>query len=257
MEALHGGRAGKIWREGKTVRRPAGPWTPTVHRFLRHLRSKGFMSAPTPIAIDGTYEVVSYVDGRVCEHLGDQDVGSEQMLASAGKLLRYFHRASEGFLETDRAVQTWFLQAQEPEEIVCHGDFAPYNVTAIDGIATGIIDFDTAHPAPALWDLAYAIYRWAPLSDPSNHGVVFAVEEQFQRATIFCDAYGATHDERLQLPEVICRRLTALVNFVHASAEAGDEIFVQNVEAGHTDVYLRDIVHIQRQADRLISALTR
>lgn len=215
------------------------------------------MSAPTPIAIDGTYEVVSYVDGRVCEHLGDQDVGSEQMLASAGKLLRYFHRASEGFLETDRAVQTWFLQAQEPEEIVCHGDFAPYNVTAIDGIATGIIDFDTAHPAPALWDLAYAIYRWAPLSDPSNHGVVFAVEEQFQRATIFCDAYGATHDERLQLPEVICRRLTALVNFVHASAEAGDEIFVQNVEAGHTDVYLRDIVHIQRQADRLISALTR
>ncbi|ANM14709.1 MULTISPECIES: phosphotransferase enzyme family protein [unclassified Rhizobium] len=257
MKPLEGGRTGQIWRDGDTVIRPAGAWTPTVHRFLRHLRSRGFLAAPMPVGITGeNQEVVSYVTGRVCEHLADPFVGSETMLLSAARLLRDFHSTSEGFLATDRGVQTWMLPPQEPREIVCHGDYAPYNVATAEHEAVGIIDFDTAHPAPRLWDLAYTVYRWAPLSDPSHPGVTSSPDEQLRRAEIFCNAYGTTAKERRQLPEMICRRLQALVDFMQASASAGDETFAEDVAAGDARLYLGDIDYIRRHRDRLLKALS-
>ncbi|EJZ18868.1 aminoglycoside phosphotransferase family protein (plasmid) [Rhizobium sp. Pop5] len=257
MELLEGGRTGQIWRNGDAVIRPSGAWTPTVHRFLRHLRSRGFLAAPEAIEITGEgREVVSYVAGRVCEDLGDPIAGSERMLLSAARLLRDFHSASEGFLELDGEARTWMLAPREPREIVCHGDFAPYNIAASDGEATGIIDFDTAHPAPRLWDLAYAVYRWAPLSDPTNPSVAFGLDEQLRRAKIFCAAYGATEEERRDLPEMICRRLQALVDFMLASAAAGDETFAEDVDAGDARLYLNDIDYIGMHRNRLVEILS-
>ncbi len=215
------------------------------------------MGAPEPIDItDGNREVVSYVAGRVCEDLSDPFVGSERMLVSAARLLRDFHSASQGFLERDDEVQAWMLAPQEPREIVCHGDFAPYNVAAADGEAVGIIDFDTAHPAPRLWDLAYAVYRWAPLSDPVNPAGSFGLEDQLRRTQIFCTAYGATIEERLRLPETICTRLQALVDFMLTSAADGDETFAEDVDAGDARLYLSDIDYIGRHRDRLLKALS-
>ena len=256
MKELEGGRTRQIWRNGDTVVRPSGAWTPTVHRFLRHLKRRGFRGAPDPIEISGEgQEVVSYVAGRVCEDLGDPSVGSERMLISAARLLSDFHSASEGFLEGDDEVQTWMLPPREPREIICHGDYAPYNIATVIEEAVGIIDFDTAHPAPRLWDLAYAVYRWAPLSDPANPGAAFSLDEQLRRAKIFCTAYGATAEDRLQLPETICRRLQALVDFMLASAAAGDETFTEDVDAGDARLYLGDITYIGRHRDRLLDAL--
>lgn len=257
MKSLEGGRTGQIWRDGDTVIRPSGAWTPTVHRFLRHLRSRGFPGAPYPIQItDENQEVVSYVAGRVCEDLSDPLVGSERMLVSAAGLLRDFHSASQEFLERDGEVQTWMLPPQEPGEIICHGDYAPYNVATADDAAVGIIDFDTAHPAPRLWDLAYSVYRWAPLSDPANPHVPFSLDEQLRRAEIFCTAYGATTEDRLQLPEMICRRLQALIDFMLASASAGDQTFAEDVATGDARLYLRDIAYIRSCWDRLLKALS-
>ncbi|MEH7912306.1 aminoglycoside phosphotransferase family protein [Rhizobium laguerreae] len=255
MKLLEGGRTGQIWQDGNTVIRPSGAWTPTVHRFLRHLGSRGFLGAPDAIEITGDREVVGYVTGRVCEDLSDQFVGSQRMLLSAARLLREFHSASQGFLEADREIQTWMLPPREPCEIVCHGDYAPYNVATADHEAVGIIDFDTAHPAPRLWDLAYSVYRWAPLSDPANPDVTFGPDEQLHRAEIFCTAYGATMEDRLQLPEMICRRLQALVDFMLASASAGDETFVEDVVAGDARLYLSDMDYVCSNRDRLLKAL--
>ncbi|MBX5166300.1 MULTISPECIES: phosphotransferase enzyme family protein [unclassified Rhizobium] len=256
MKPLEGGRAGQIWRDGNTVIRPSGVWTPTVHRFLRHLRTRDFLGAPVPIDITGEgQEIVSYVSGRVWEDLRDPFVGSETMLISAARLLRDFHSASQGFLARDGEVQTWMLPPQEPREIVCHGDYAPYNVATAEHEAVGVIDFDAAHPAPRLWDLAYAVYRWGPLSDPSNPGVISGLDEQLRRTEIFCMAYGTTAEERRQLPETICRRLQALVNFMQTRASAGDETFVEDVAAGDDRLYLNDIDYISKHRDRLLRAL--
>lgn len=257
MKLLEGGRTGQIWRDDDIVIRPSGAWTPTTHRFLRHLRIKGFLAAPEPVQITGeSREIVSYVAGRVCEDLSDPLVGSERMLMSAARLLRDFHTASQGFLESDGTPQTWMLPPQEPHEIVCHGDFAPYNVATINHEAVGIIDFDTAHPAPRLWDLAYAVYRWAPLSDPANPFVAFSFDEQLRRAEIFCNAYGAAAEERRQLPETICRRLQALADFMLARAAAADETFAEDVNAGDIRLYLNDIDYIRLNRDRLLKALS-
>lgn len=60
------------------------------------------------------------------------------------------------------------LPARSPAEVICHGDIAPYNSAVRDGRVIGFIDFDTAHPAPRLGDVAYAVYRYAPLHAPEN-----------------------------------------------------------------------------------------
>ena len=49
----------------------------------------------------------------------------------------------------------------EPAEIVIHGDFARYNCVLQDGNVAGVFDFDTAHPAYRLWDVA-------ALAEPAN-----------------------------------------------------------------------------------------
>lgn len=255
MQELEGGRTGQIWRDGNTVIRPAGPWTPTVHRFLRHLRDQGFSGAPFPIERTQHQEIVSYVEGRVCEHLSDETAGSQHLLRSAARLLRQFHLASHGFLEADREAQIWMLEVRQPCEIVCHGDFAPYNIATAGEVAVGIIDFDTAHPAPAIWDLAYAVYRWSSLCAPSNEGVAFGIDEQLARARIFCEAYGATREDKRRLSDMICLRLQALVDFMILRAEAGDATFIEDIAAGEHAFYLRDIDHIRRYQNQLLLAL--
>ncbi len=255
MLELEGGRAGRIWRDGDNVKRPAGAWTPTVHRFLRHLRRAGFSAAPMPVAFDGGEEILTYVDGRVCEDLADPATGSPAMLVSAGALLRRFHDAARGFLEVDRDEQRWMLPPQDPREIVCHGDFAPFNVATEGEAAIGIIDFDASHPAPAAWDLAYAVYRWAPLSDPAHDGVAFGTDVQLRRARLFCDAYGAADTDRRQLPDMIVRRLRALLDFMRARADAGDATFIEDIDAGDSGIYLRDLDYIRQHRDHLLRAL--
>ena len=40
-------------RIGDSVRRLVGPWTPSVHRLLRHLAEQEFIGAPRVLGIDG------------------------------------------------------------------------------------------------------------------------------------------------------------------------------------------------------------
>ncbi len=208
-----------------------------------------------PLALEEGEEIVTYVEGRVCEDLADPATGSLAMLVSAGAMLRRFHEAARGFLETDRDEQHWMLPPQAPREIVCHGDFAPFNVATEGEAAIGIIDFDACHPAPAVWDLAYAVYRWAPLSDPTHEGVAFGMGEQLRRARIFCDSYGADDEDRRQLPDMIMRRLRALLDFMRARAAAGDATFLEDINAGDSAIYIRDLDYIRQSRDQLLLAL--
>jgi hypothetical protein len=46
-----GNMSSGVVRVGDTVRRPAGPWTPSVHALLTHLHDAGFDGAPRPHGI--------------------------------------------------------------------------------------------------------------------------------------------------------------------------------------------------------------
>ena len=61
---LAGGSMTAVVRVGDTVRRAAGPWTPTIHALLRHVRAAGFTAAPEPLGLDEQgREILSFLPG--------------------------------------------------------------------------------------------------------------------------------------------------------------------------------------------------
>lgn len=62
---LIGGNMNRVRRSGDTVLRDAGPWTPTVHRFLDYLALAGIDWAPRPLGIEGDRERLTFIDGDV------------------------------------------------------------------------------------------------------------------------------------------------------------------------------------------------
>ncbi|ANZ39077.1 aminoglycoside phosphotransferase [Lentzea guizhouensis] len=240
MELLTGGGINEVYRTGDTVRRPTGAWSPLVHGLLRHVRAKGFTGAPDFHGIDEEgREVLTFFPGDVSNYPLSPAARSEEALVSAARLLRSYHDATVGFGRSG----DWMLPAREPAEVVCHGDFAPYNCVLDGDTAVAMIDFDTAHPAPRRWDVAYALYRWAPLTHPDNGDGFGTVEQQAARAARFCDAYGL--EDRSNLAEAVADRLTALVEFMHAQADAGNAAFASHIADGHDRLYLRDIEYIR------------
>ena len=64
-ERLDGGNTGGAVRDGDTVRRAAGPWTPAVHALLTHLAAKNFPGAPRPLGFDNQgREVLTFIEGE-------------------------------------------------------------------------------------------------------------------------------------------------------------------------------------------------
>ena len=242
---LEGGRTNKIIRTEDCVHRPTGPWTNQVHKFLNHLRKNGFYSAPEPVGFDDKgLEIVSFIKGEVSNYPLSPNASSSKALLSAARLLRKFHDASQSFL-ADNTSEQWQLPARDPQEVICHGDFAPYNVVLEGEQAIGIIDFDTCHPGPRTWDIAYALYRWSPFTNPDNRDGFGTIEDQISRARLFCQAYGLSNEQRIGLASLIIERLGVLINFLLAQAEKGNKDFELHRQDGHHLLYLADVEYIK------------
>ncbi len=256
MEYLQGGRENKILKIGNVVQRPAGAWTPAVHALLKHVIAQGFQRVPQPLGIDpdGT-EHVSFIPGHVSNYPLTPQALSQEALTSAAELLRNYHDATVSFLENDLSQYQWQLPPRSPAEVICHGDFAPYNVVLDGNTAVGIIDFDTAHPAPRLWDIAYALYRWAPFTSANNPDGIGTIEQQTQRACLFCAHYGLAKDQRQHLPSVISERLEVMVQTILNGAAAGNEAFQANIRDGHHLLYQADIAYVKANALTIAQAL--
>jgi hypothetical protein len=270
--ALTGGNMTPVVRIGDTVRRAGGPWTPTVHALLRHLRAVGFEHAPEPLGIDQRgREVLSFLPGRVGAYPLADFMLSDATLTEAARMLRAFHDATARFAIPADAVWQW--PAREPAEVVCHNDFAPYNLIWDDERLTGVIDLDLASPGPRAWDAAYAAYRFVPLTDPANPDVPYpGVQEQSRRLALFCAAYGAQKAGRpreaavqrrcaavidqLLRPHAVLdaavRKLRELVAFIVDAAAAGDPAQQAVLDRGDTGIYERDIAYLERHAGQLV-----
>ncbi|WP_336208823.1 phosphotransferase [Nonomuraea sp. LPB2021202275-12-8] len=249
-EILTGGGVNEVVRVGDTVRRPAGPWTPAVHGLLGHLAATGFTGAPRAHGLDGRgREILDFVPGSVAHYPVPDYVWSDAALRALARLLRDYHDATAGYTPPDGA--TWYFPARPGAEVVCHGDVAPYNCVFRDGLPVAFIDFDTAHPGPRLWDVAYAAYRFVPLTAVGNGEAVLPVPEQARRLRLLCDAYGLPASGRAVLPEAVARRLRALVDFMRERAAAGDSAFAGHLAAGHHELYLTDARHVTEHAARL------
>ena len=243
-EILTGGNMTAVVRVGATVRRTAGPWTPTVHAFLRHLRAAGFGLAPEPLGLDEQgREILTLLPGVAPAYPLPAYVWTDATLAAVASTLRAFHDAGAGFAAAEGAVWQW--PPAEPAEVICHNDFAPYNLMFEGGRLTGVIDLDLVAPGPRIRDVAYAAYRFAPLTAPANPDVpVVGADEQARRLAAFCEAYGDPRIRPAAVMRAAADRLRELVAFIEAGAAAGDPAQRAVRERGDVAIYERDMAHL-------------
>ncbi|EHC7291194.1 aminoglycoside phosphotransferase family protein [Vibrio parahaemolyticus] len=255
MEELSGGRESAIYRDGEVVYRPLQSWSSTIHLILKHLERAKFAETPKFLGVNKDQEILSFVAGNTYNYPLVGAIATNEALVSAGKLLRKVHDSTVSLLEQlDVNAHRWMLEPREPFEVICHGDFTPYNVALLENKVVGVFDFDTAHPAPRVWDLAYSVYCWSPFKTDSNDKLG-TISEQLARARLFCDSYGATESEREQLADIMVQRLQALVSFKCSEAENGNESFAENIEQGHLQAYLNDIEYITENKQKIQCAL--
>ncbi len=236
-EYLTGGNSNRVERVGDSVRRPSGPWTPTVHSLLRTLRRAGIDQVPEPFGMDDEgREVLSFIHGTVAHYPLPGWVWSDAILEEAAVLLRRMHDASTAarFMSA-----VWQSPSHDPQEVICHNDFAPYNMVFDNGHLVGVIDFDTASPGPRVWDLAYLAYRLVPFGEDAESGAPTG-EARISRLALLIREYGMSFDPH-EVLEVMAVRLEELAAYTDGrAADTGDATFVE-----HAAMYRRDAAHIR------------
>ncbi|MCG9628042.1 aminoglycoside phosphotransferase family protein [Vibrio mediterranei] len=232
-----------------TVIRPASPWSRSVHICLKFLEQQGFQGIPKVLALDNDNETLSLVKGKTFNYPLLEEIASLQALETAARLQRRLHDASVGFIEQyDVARLDWMLSSDTESEVMCHGDFAPYNVALEANNVVGVFDFDTVHPGSRLWDLSYSVYCWAPFKTNSVDKLG-DIEQQVGRAKAYLDVYEIDTASRLKLVETMVSRLRYLVSFMEDKADKGDQGMQQCIEEGHRRSYLNDIDYLLRNSD--------
>lgn len=237
-QPLEGGNLGGAVRVGNTVRRTAGPWTPSVHALLDHLEHKQFPGAPRARGFDERgREVLTFLDGDTVGSTKPWPawVHDDSTLDQVGAWMRDYHEAVADFTPPTDAIWRGGV-IWEPGLIVGHNDAAPYNAAWGDGRLVGFFDWDFAGPVTQEWDLAYSAFSWVPL-----HAESVVKEEGFtdlagrpRRLHCFLESYGwnGSSDKFLA---VIRLRVHAHATDLRNLAAAGDPAFVRLVEDGHAD----------------------
>ncbi len=237
-----------VVRVGDRVHRPSAG--AAVHALLEHLEQVGFPS-PRLLGVDERgREVLSYLPGSSGRH-GWTQVVHEAGLRTFAELLRAYHDAVADFTP---AVHGWALDARPPRvgEIICHGDFGPWNVVWEAGRPVGLLDFDFARPAPALTDVAYALeysvpfrddeqcLRWLAYPSPPDHRA---------RLEAFAEAYGLS--ETTGLVDRVIAGQRADIEHVRSLAAAGRQPQARWVADGHLEELTRRVAVSERLAESL------
>jgi len=243
-QKLDGGNMSSVYRQGETVARSQGKWSPTIHRLLRHLENTGFTDCPKFIGInDQLEEVLTFVSGD-CLTDYPANISKEKHLEGIRILaekMRKFHDVTASFIH--QSDDTWMLNysGNLEKEVICHNDIAPYNVTFENGLPKGLIDFDTCCPAPRIWDIVYALYRFVPFSEETAYQ---NADHKLSCVATFFESYGMSQPDDLFF--IMQERLTALADFILQEATNGNDSFKKMLDEGHHDLYLSEISYLKK-----------
>ena len=239
-------------RIGNTVHRPVGPWTPAVHGLLRHLEAVGYEQAPRVLGFDEQgREVLTWIDGESGPD-GWAKVVNDRGLIAFARLLRDYHDAVASYRPP--GTTCWSTKTAGPvgDEVICHGDFGPWNVVWCGSQPIGILDWDHARPAQWLHDVAYALNYVAPFRDDAECVRWLCYPQppdRRRRLEVFASAYGAT--DTAGLVDVVIAVQEEGIDAVRHLAEQGHEPQATWVAEGHLDE-LRDRVAWSRANRHLI-----
>ena len=253
-----------IVRIGDTVRRPLRPFSLSVQAYLAHLRDAGFTGAPLPFGVDEQRrEMLSFVPGDVPRNPLPPQTAGDEVLAALARLIRALHEASAGWVPPPGAV--WGGTPANPggstaggvtagAELVSHRDYYPGNVVFRDGLPVALIDFDLAMPTTRLYDIANALWYWAPLRDPRDRAPAFADADIPHRVAVFADAYGMTARNRAELAPFAVDLARRYHEGSRASAEL-DPVFRKLWEDGAKDVLPRAEAWLRESAPAITARL--
>lgn len=257
-EILTGGNVSNVYRLRDTVRRELKPDSTKIHKLLRHLENKGFSYAPKFLGIDEEgREILSFIEGEAGNYPLKEYMWSNDGLKEIARMLRLYHDAVSDYPLSD----DWKPMDNTPNkiEVVCHNDFAIYNIIFNHKKPVGIIDFDVAGPGPRLWDIAYTLYTCVPLSRLYHTETGEAVyynssqdaERINQRVKLFFESYGIKEMEADYL-EMVLLRLEGLCKYMIRKASEGDIAFQKMMEQGHLEHYKNDIKFIREHGKEWI-----
>ena len=225
---------------GDRVTRTHHPWSLATRKLLAVCAEKQLDFVPKWLGQDKDgNEVFEYMDGQVGHDPLPLFLTSDVTVCSAGKTFRQFHDAARDLVDDETL--TWQFAAKRPAEVICHGDFASYNCTFKDANVVGVFDFDCAFPAPRLWDISYAIYRFSPFLNFGEFDDDFGdVKNRLRRMYLFVEAYGETSQTARNAFGLIPERLESMVNWMYQEAAQGNEHCQRSLDQGHHALYLRD-----------------
>jgi Ser/Thr protein kinase RdoA (MazF antagonist) len=194
-----GATAEAVVRIDDTVRRPPGKNADLMRDVLLHLERAGFDAAPRWLGVDEKgRDILTWIDGetftergQMHPYIGDPPVRvtfRDEQLAAALRLLRRYHATFD-------------------EEVICHGDFGPWNIVWRSEMPFAVIDFDDVCRGDPTEDVAYALRVFV------NYGFAAAEPAELVRRThVALTAYGASFDvpvileREYDLAEERCRR---------------------------------------------------
>jgi Phosphotransferase enzyme family len=190
---------GGVVRVGDTVRRPPRRSSQLMRDVLVHLERAGFDAAPRWLGFDEQgRDLLSWIDGETLTERGQMHpyIGdppgritfTDVQIAAAMRLLRPYHDTFG-------------------DDVICHGDFGPWNIVWRDGLPFAVIDFDNAYRGDAADDVGYALRMFI------GYGFARGAPAEFARRTrAALQAYGAAFDvptilaREYDLAEERCRR---------------------------------------------------
>ncbi len=243
-ERLPGGNVGGAVRIGATVRRPTGPWTPSVHALLEHLQEEGVPGVPQVLGYDERgREMLTYLPGEVV-YVPEQPMSDDQ-LADVARWLRVFHAASSGFRPEGEVPWRFGTSALADHEIVCHHDVGWYNLAFTGPRLTGVFDWDVAGPGVPLDDLAFCAWNNVPLLP--------VADDAARRLVVLAEAYGDV--KASDILAHVRPRIEGSRQRIAAGAEAGDPGMQRLVRTGVLDKIDRGLADLARELPRIEAAL--
>ncbi|MFF2527757.1 phosphotransferase [Brevibacillus sp. NPDC058079] len=256
-ELLAGGNVTNVFRSGNTVRREVKPGSKNIHELLKHLERKGYPYAPKFLGMDEKgREILSFIDGEAGHYPWKEYMHADEALQEIAKMLRLYHDSVSDFPFDDQ----WqsLDHTPGPREVICHNDFAIYNIIFHRQLPIGIIDFDLAAPGPRLWDIAYTLYTCVPLSrfsltesgEKIQYQPLLHAKQRKQRVALFFESYGMEMKEGTL--EMVLLRLEGLCKTIARKASEGDAAFQKMVEEGHILHYQEDIAFIKEHKNEWI-----
>ena len=183
----------QILKRGNTIHRPVSWWTPAVHDLLHYLESVDFPHSPRVLGFDeGGREVLTFLPGESGKD-GWKKITTNEGLRKYAQLLRRYHDAVAGYRPAASAEWAYATGGVNPGELLCHGDFGPWNLVWQGEEPVGILDWDLVTPAAPLHDILYCLEYAAPFRDDEttlswHH--FSQVPDRKQRIEVFTSAYG-------------------------------------------------------------------